>query len=284
MRTLFLFVVFFVLYNRVAAQQIWDIWQTTWDQSNLFTHLQLAEPITFTSINLNGSSANINVDDSVRYQPVLGFGGSLTDSSAFLLDSLKTANPDNYWTLLKYLFDPTDNANAAGLSYVRVPLGASDFSPREYSFDDIDGDTEMSGFDMNNAPPYLFPILHDIQSINNVLHVHVVPWSPPGWMKDSKTMKGGMLDPSLVNEYATYLIKCLQGFISRGIIPYAISVQNEPQYSNPTYPTAKFTPAIEGQIARALRYSMTTNNLSYIKLIGKEDTIPTSFTNQCFRL
>lgn len=36
----------------------------------------------------------------------------------------------------------------------------------EYSFDDIDGDTEMIGFDMNNAPPYLFSVLQDIQSLN----------------------------------------------------------------------------------------------------------------------
>jgi len=85
--------------------------------------------------------------------------------------------------LLKYLFDTTDGANAAGLSYMRIPLGASDFSPRgrsdpvinvillddiwrlEYSFDDVDEDREMSGFRMNNAPPYLFSVLQDIQSL-----------------------------------------------------------------------------------------------------------------------
>ena len=116
-------------------------------------------------------------------------------------------------------------------------------------------------------------------------------------MKDSKTMKGGTLDPSLVSECkiwgmleimthvgsfldATYLVKCLQGFISSGIVPYAISVQNEPQYSNPTYPTTKFTPATEGQIARALRYLMTINNLSYIKLIGKEEVCHRSLIDQ----
>jgi len=35
----------------------------------------------------------------------------------------------------------------------------------EYSFDDVDEDKEMSGFDMNNAPPYLFSVLQDIQSL-----------------------------------------------------------------------------------------------------------------------
>lgn len=67
---------------------------------------------------------------------------------------------------------------------------------------------------------------------------------------------------------AIYLLKCLQGFVSLGIRPYAISVQNEPQYSNPTYPTASFTPDIEGQVARALRGAMENNGLADIKLIG----------------
>ena len=35
----------------------------------------------------------------------------------------------------------------------------------EYSFDDMDGDREMIGFDMNNAPPCLFSVLQDIQSL-----------------------------------------------------------------------------------------------------------------------
>ncbi|KAK2465514.1 hypothetical protein APHAL10511_002406 [Amanita phalloides] len=262
-----------VLSNSVAAQQIWDIWQTTWDRSSLFNRLSLSEPVSFTAssgMNTSRSRVNINLDDSTVYQTVLGFGGSLTDSSAYILDKLKTSHPDNYWALLTYLFDPTEGANAAGLSYVRVPLGASDFSPKEYSFDDTDGDKEMISFEMYNPPHCLFSVLQDMLSVNNALHIHVLPWSPPGWMKDSGSMKGGSLNADLVNEYARYLFKCLQVFISLGVRPYAISVQNEPQYSNPTYPTTRFTPTLEGQVARALRYLMKTNGLADIKLIGYE--------------
>ncbi|KAF8637166.1 hypothetical protein AX17_003070 [Amanita inopinata Kibby_2008] len=259
----------FALLNCAAAQQIWDIWQTTWDRSKLFTALQLSSPINFKTPSVIGS-ADIQVEDSVVYQPVLGFGGSLTDSSAYVLNNLKSKNPANYWELLNYLFSPRDGANAAGLSYVRVPLGASDFSSREYSFDDIEGDRSLESFDINSAPPYLFSVLQDIQSVNNILRVHVVPWSPPGWMKDSGKMKGGSLDPSLVDEYANYLFKSVQGFISHGIRPYAISIQNEPQNNNPTYPTATFTPYMEGQVGRSLRNIMDSNGLSGIKLIGYE--------------
>lgn len=270
MRPLVFCAVLAILCNQAAAQRIWDILQTTWDRSELFTRLPLSRPIIFTPSSTNGSSATINVDESITYQHVLGFGGSLTDSSAFVLNNLKISKPDNYWKLLNYLFDPTDKAQAAGLTYLRVPLGASDFSPRAYSFDDVDGDLPLKKFDLNNAPPYLFSVLRDIQSLNDLLHVHVVPWSPPGWMKDSKTMKGGALKPDLVDEYATYLYKCLQGFISRGIRPYAISIQNEPQNINPTYPTSSYTPALEAQVARSLRSKMKLNGLAGIKVIGYE--------------
>lgn len=113
--------------------------------------------------------------------------------------------------MLQRLFSTTDGANAAGLSYLRVPIGASDFSAERkgcstqapvvdfftagYSLDDDDGDTAFDSFDINNAPSYLFSVINDILSINGGLkvvslirsfqpaiysctQVHLVPWSP----------------------------------------------------------------------------------------------------------
>ncbi|TFK37581.1 glucan endo-1,6-beta-glucosidase [Crucibulum laeve] len=257
----------FLFYDRIASQQIWDIWQTTWDRSKLFTSLNPSAPINFTTPSVIGS-ADIVVNDASTFQSVWGFGGSLTDSSALTLNNLKSKNSDNYWKLLNYMFSPTDGANAAGLNYIRVPLGASDFSAKDYSFDDVNGDTALNNFNINNTPSYLFSVLKDIQSVNNILKIHVIPWSPPGWMKDSGTMNGGSLKSSLVNNYANYLLKALQGFKSQGLTAYAISIQNEPQNSNPTYPTSTLTPALEGQIGTALRTLMNNNGFSGTKLIG----------------
>lgn len=47
-----------------------------------------------------------------------------------------------------------------------------------YSFDDTSGDTSLSNFNINNAPSYLYSVLNDIRSINNVLRIHILPWSP----------------------------------------------------------------------------------------------------------
>lgn len=254
----------------VFSQQIYDIYSTTWNRGTLFTYQNLSpNPINFVTPGAIGS-ADIVVDDSSTYQSIWGFGASLTDSSAQLLSNLKTQNPANYWSLLGYLFSPTDGAGAAGLSYLRVPLGASDFSAKLYSYDDTSGDTSFNSFNINAAPSYVFSTIQDIKSINNILRIHIVPWSPPGWMKSSGTMDGGSLSSAYVSIYANYLLKCVQGFSSQGATPYAISIQNEPLNSNPTYPTALVSVAQEAQIGTALRTLLNNNGFSGVKIIGYE--------------
>lgn len=268
------FVISLALVWSSHAQQLADIWQTSWDQSSLLKSVKPSSPINFATPILVGS-ANITIDDTKVYQPVLGFGGSLTDSSASLFNDLKIKNSASYWNLLNYLFSPV---NGAGLSYLRVPLGATDFSAKAYTFDESVNDTCLWNFDINNAPAYLFSTLNDIQTVNSMIRVHVLPWSPPAWMKDGGTLNGGSLQSSLVDVYATYLLKCLQGFKSKGITAYAISVQNEPQNVNPTFPTAKLTPVMEGQIGTKLRTLMNSNGFPKTKLIGYEHNWDTAST------
>ncbi|KAI0270572.1 glycoside hydrolase [Gloeopeniophorella convolvens] len=250
-----------------AQYQIWDIWQTTWDRSKLYTSLQPSTPINFGSPGAIGA-ADIDVDDTSTYQSVWGLGGALTDSSALTLNNLKSKNPTNYNQLLHTLFDPTDGAQAAGLTFVRVPIGASDFSAKDYSLDDTSGDTSFSHFNVNNAPSYLFSVLKDIQAINQYLRVVITPWSPPAWVKSSGTMNGGSMNTALATQYATYLLKAIQGFQNQGIKIYALSIQNEPENSNDSYPTCDMPVNIMAQIGTALRSLMNSNGLSGVRILG----------------
>lgn len=163
-------------------------WQTTWDRKMLLTYFQPDPgPINFVTPGPIGS-ADIVINDTALYQTIYGFGAALTDSSALLLYNLKTENSGNYWSLMDYLFNATDGANSAGFSFIRVPLGATDFSARNYSYDDVSGDTPLYDFNIGVTPSYVFTVLRDILSINNMLRVYILPWSPPGWLKESGTM------------------------------------------------------------------------------------------------
>lgn len=254
----------------VQAQQIYDIYSTTWNRSNLFNYTSLSpNPINFTSPGSIGD-ADIVVNDGTKYQDMFGFGASLTDSSALVLNNLKSKNPTNYWSFLDHTFNTSDSNQAAGLSWLRVPIGASDFSANVYSLDDIDGDTSFNNFDIDKAPSYLFSVIEDILSINADLKVYILPWSPPGWMKDNKTMNGGSLADNMVDPYPTYLLKVVQGFKSKGINVYGISIQNEPENSNSTYPTCSMSPQVMAQIGTSLRSLLDANGLSSVKIYGYE--------------
>ncbi|THU99546.1 glycoside hydrolase [Dendrothele bispora CBS 962.96] len=263
------FLILLIFCNLAKTQQIWDIWQTTWDRSKLFTSLALTTPINFVATSTS-TDASINIVDTTTFQDIAGFGGSLTDSAAKTLNKLKSTNSANYWSLLNYAFNMADGANAAGLSYIRVPIGATDFSDTVYSLDTSAGDTSLSKFNMNNSPSYLYSVLKDILSVNPHIKVHLLPWSPPGWMKDSGTMNGGSLNSNMMGIYPTYLFKAVQGFQAMGIPVFAIGIQNEPENSDPTYPSCSMPPEVEGQLGASLRSLLNQNGLGSIKIIGYE--------------
>ncbi|KAK2462621.1 hypothetical protein APHAL10511_005354 [Amanita phalloides] len=257
----------------VTSQEISNIWQTTWDRSSQFTRLPITTPIKFGARRFTHGPAAISeiiVNDTATYQQMDGIGATLTDSSALVLNNLKDANWNNYWKLMNEMFNTKPTGNSAGFNYIRVPIGATDFSAKLYSLDDINGDASFNHFNINNAPSYLFSVLSDILSINGGVKIHIIPWSPPGWMKNSGTMNGGKLLPQYYRSYPTYLLKAVQGFESKGIPIYAISLQNEPQNNNPTYPTCVIDPDVEAQLGITLRSLLNANGLGNVKIIAYE--------------
>ena len=72
------------------------------------------------------------VDPSRTFQTMSGFGGAITDSSAVVLYRL---SPTARNATMRSLFDPR---TGDGLSYLRQPIGASDFvATRDYTYDDM---------------------------------------------------------------------------------------------------------------------------------------------------
>ncbi|KAJ4471487.1 glycoside hydrolase family 30 protein [Lentinula aciculospora] len=228
---------------------------------------QLLQAITNAPSFASGSgSADIVIDETTVYQQMVGFGSSMTDSAAQAMHNLKNANSDMYNKLLKNTF----TTQGAALNYLRVPIGASDFSYSSYSLDDVDGDTSFNSFNISSAPSYLFSTLADIYAVNPNVKIHILPWSPPAWMKDSNTMNGGSLKSGMESSYPTYLLKAVQGFKAKNLPVVAVSIQNEPQNSDTTYPSCKIDDSTQATIAKSLRSLLSSNDLSDIKIIGYE--------------
>jgi glucosylceramidase len=76
--------------------------------------------------------ATIEIDPARRYQTMIGFGAAITDASAWLIRS--RMDGAQRAALMQELFGP---APGLEISFVRLTIGASDFSPAHYSLDDM---------------------------------------------------------------------------------------------------------------------------------------------------
>lgn len=228
----------------------------------------------------NASSPSVNIsitiDPSQTGATIDGFGASLTDSSAFLLTQLKSSSPTLYNQTMHYLFN-----QRIGLGIVRVPIGTTDFSPEshQYTFADkigmvqseTDWDAYLTNFNTYGASNYLFPTLKDALAINPSLKISILPWSPPGWMKDSNSPNGGSLINGAGPLHAEYLAKSAQAFkTALGVTPWGLAVQNEPSHQA-LYPSMNMTNDVEAIVLAALRGRLGEMDMGSIKLWGHED-------------
>ena len=189
----------------------------------------------------------ISVQPEMKKQPLIGFGGNLTQASVTNLNKL---NPAERKRILEKIFS---KKKGYGLSYLRVPMGVTDFSDPangNFSYDDTDGngpDLDLKNFSIDKDEPTL-SLLHEIETINPELRIMLTSWSPPAWMKSSKSFKGGKLLPEFREVYARYLVRAVEEYMKRGFRIDAISMQNEPGVWWKPFIATGFKPEEQGLI------------------------------------
>lgn len=179
-----------------------------------------------------GTNTNptIEVDTTKLYQPIDGFGFTLTGGSATLINSLPAAQKD---ALLKELF--LTDSNNIGISYLRISLGASDLSAAPFTYDDLSGqtsDNDLQNFSIEPERADMIPVLKKIVALNPAIKILACPWTAPAWMKTNNSFKGGSLKTDCYDVYARYFIKYIQAMKAEGITIDAITPQNEPLNPN----------------------------------------------------
>ena len=205
-------------------------WLTKGDGSEL-----LSKQTTLLSFGtVANSNGFIDVDATVAYQTVDGFGYTLTGGSAFVINRLSAADKTS---LLSELFGNT--ASSVGFSYLRISIGASDLNAAVFSYDDMPAgqtDVTLANFSLRPDKADLIPLLKEIIAINPGIKILATPWSPPVWMKDNGSSKGGRLQTQYYESYAKYFVKYIQQMKAEGITIDAITPQNEPLHpgNNPS--------------------------------------------------
>jgi glucosylceramidase len=177
-------------------------------------------------------AVDINVDISLTRQKMEGFGAALTGSSAYVL--MNNLSASQRTMVLKDLFSTQEGI---GINYLRLTIGASDFSLSDFTYNETTGnvpDTNLNNFSIAVENEYLIPALMEILAINPQIHIMSSPWSAPAWMKINKSLKnGGRVDAQFYKAYANYFVKYIQAFQQHDIQIDAITIQNEPLYAAP---------------------------------------------------
>lgn len=217
---------------------------------------------------------NVDFDDSPfeEREPILGFGGAFTEAAALNFWSLNDAGRD---VAMELLF----GRGGLGYSLGRTHINSCDFSIESYSFDDTDGDFNLTNFDTN--------VQHDLDSgmvdmmlfairiakesfpkeaVEYGMRIVASPWSPPAWMKaptwedeegalHAEKMTGSAL-PTCIRDgvgnnskyaksWALFFSKFISAYANHGIDFYGITPQNEPEFPAP-WDACAYDPASEG--------------------------------------
>lgn len=219
----------FFLVSCASAQQVQSVFTT----ADLTQTLQSQPAIAFTSAGGAADAAQpvIVVDETARFQLIDGFGGSITDGAAYLLQQKLT--PAVRSIIMTRLFSPE---KGIGLSFLRQPIGSEDLSRHHFTFDDVSPgatDPALAHFTVPPEQAEIFATLREALRLNPAITVMATPWSPPAWMKTGDTMNGGELLPQNEPVYASYLTRAIESFKAAGIAVKYLTVQNEPLNGTP---------------------------------------------------
>lgn len=213
-----------------------SIWLTTVDQKYMLSKVEPSEQV----ISNFQETYRILVDVNKKYQEMDGFGASLTDASAYLI--YYKLSESKRIEVMKKLFDRKEGI---GISFLRQPMGATDYTTKIYSYNDlptgIKEDRDLKYFSIDHDRLYIIPLLKLAKQINPDLKIMASPWSAPGWMKTTGSMIGGSLLREYYDVYAQYFVKFVKEYEKEGLEIYAVTPQNEPLYVPKEYPGMKMT-------------------------------------------
>ena len=216
------------------------------------------------------NAITIHVDE--KKQTIDGYGGSLTESSAFVLACL---TEEQRQSVLHELF----SEEGANFSVVRTQIGSSDFSVEgKYALTEVDGDTEMKHFSLDRdkegfpAAKYpqvkneqydLYHLMRDVWNIkqaqsDNTYRIMANTWTAPAWMKDNKkyyerengVARGGALLLEYYQAYANYIAAYIEAWKEEGVNIWSVTPVNEPMGNDGGWESMDFSPQVETEFIK----------------------------------
>ncbi|XP_078314171.1 lysosomal acid glucosylceramidase-like [Crassostrea virginica] len=226
-----------------------------------------------TSKQAKGIEILVNVN--ATFQSIIGFGGAFTDAAGINIQSLSANTQRNL--LASYY-------STEGIEYTlgRIPMASCDFSTHPYSYDDNEGDFNLTKFSLTlEDKKYKIPIIQAVMgTYKRNLTLFGSPWSAPAWMKTNKNMTGkgsliGQPGGQYFKTWAMYFVKFLKAYSEVGIPIWGVTGQNEPTdgfFTNFPFQAMGWTPEMQRDfIVKDLGPALQQNSLGHVKIMILDD-------------
>jgi glucosylceramidase len=243
-----------------SAVPAWSVYETARDNGHRLSAVPaLPSPA-------GPAAGALTLDPGTRFQEIVGFGGALTESSAWVLAQLPAAQRAE---IIRRYYDPKEGI---GYTLARSHLNSCDFSLNMWALDEVPGDYDLHAFTLAPMRRWLLPLLHAAQQVAGPdrFKLLVSPWSPPSWMKTNNRMDdGGALRAEYAPAWANYFVRFAQAMRDEEKIPvWGFTVQNEPE-AHQTWESCLYTPEEERDFVRDhLGPALAQADLAGIKLLG----------------
>lgn len=182
------------------------------------------------------SASNIVIKPEQRFQTITGFGGSFTESSAYLLNNMSSEKRQE---ILRAYF----GEDGANYTLTRTHMNSCDFSLSQYSYAEVEGDTMLEHFTIKEDLDDIIPMIKDAMAISkDGFKIISSPWTAPPWMKDNNHYVGGKLLPKFYDTWALFFSKYIDAYKAEGVDIWGFTVENEPHGNGNNWESMLFSP------------------------------------------
>lgn len=169
-------------------------------------------------------------------QTITGFGGSFTESTAYLLNKLSTANRAK-------IIEAYFGESGAKYSLTRTHMNSCDFSLSQYSYAPVEGDKTLEHFSIEEDKDDIIPMIKDAMKVSkDGFKILSSPWTASPWMKDNNNWVGGKLLPEYYDTWALFFSKYVSAYKNEGIDIWGFTVENEPLGNGNNWESMHYTP------------------------------------------
>lgn len=201
----------------------------------------------------------IKVYPEIKRQEITGFGGALTEASAYVFSRMSAKNQEK---LLELYFGRSGNRYTLG----RLHIQSCDFSLGNRAYVE-EGDRDLKTFSITGDTAYQIPLVKAVLKANPDMQFLASPWSPPAFMKSNREMNhGGCLLAEYYSAWAEIMVQYLLAYKREGVEIGRITVQNEPAAVQ-TWESCIYSGEQEGIFAaKHLRGALDRVGLEHVKI------------------